>query len=144
MRRFALSRSPPFSRPGPSPPRALRRRAAADAAKSPQAKVYAAWVKAVKAGDLAAWKTLVPAEASPQIEAQAKEMKKTPKDVIEFLGMMTPDENTITGLKVDGTKATLSVTGKTKGEPKPSYGKVEMIQEGGAWKVGKQSWSDKP
>ncbi len=115
-----------------------------DAAKSPQAKAYFAWVKAVKAGDLEAWKKAVPAEASSQIEAQAKEMKKTPKDIVEFLGMMTPDENTITGLKVDGTKATLSVTGKTKGEPKPSYGKVEMVQEGGAWKVGRQSWSDKP
>lgn len=114
------------------------------AAKSEQAKVYAAWVKAVKAGDLEAWKKVVPAEAAQQIAAQAKEMNKTPKDVLEFLAAMSPDENTVTGLKVDGTKATLSVTGKTKGEPKPSYGKVEMIQEGGAWKVGKQSWSDKP
>ena len=115
-----------------------------DAAKSEQAKAYAAWVKAVKAGDLEAWKKVVPAEAAQQIAAQAKEMKKTPKDVLDFLGAMSPDENTVTGLKVDGTKATLSVTGKTKGEPKPSYGKVEMIQEGGSWKVGKQSWSDKP
>jgi hypothetical protein len=115
-----------------------------DAAASPQAKVYLAWVKAVKAGDLEAWKKLVPAEASQQIEAQAKEMKKTPKDVIEFLGSMTPDENKVTGLKVDGNKATLLVAGKTKGDPKPSYRKVEMIQEGGAWKVGRQSWSDKP
>jgi hypothetical protein len=115
-----------------------------DAAKSPQAKAYLDWVKAVKAGNLEAWKKLVPAEASKQIEAQAKEMKKTPKDVIEFLGAMTPDENKITGLKVDGNKATLLVAGTTKGEPQPSFGKVEMIQEGGAWKVGKQSWSDKP
>lgn len=115
-----------------------------DAAKSPQAKVYLEWVKAVKAGNLEAWKKLVPAEASKQIEAQAKEMKKTPKDVLDFLGSMSPDENKITGLKVDGTKATLSVTGTTKGEPKPSYGKVEMVLEGGAWKVGQQSWSDKP
>jgi hypothetical protein len=114
------------------------------AAKSPQAKVYLAWVKAVKAADVDAWKKVVPAEASQQIEAQAKEMKKKPKDVLEFLGSMTPDENTFTGLKIDGSKATLSVSGKTKGEPKPSYGKVEMIQEGGAWKVGTQSWSDKP
>ena len=115
-----------------------------EAANSPQAKVYLAWVKAVKAGDLEAWKKVVPAEASQQIEAQAKEMKKKPKDVLEFLGSMTPDENKFTGLKVEGSKATLSVTGTTKGEPKPSYGKVEMILEGGAWKVGKQSWSDKP
>jgi hypothetical protein len=116
---------------------------AGDAAKSPQAKVYLDWVKAVKAGNLEAWKKLVPAEASQQIEAQAKEMKKTPKDVLAFLGAMAPDENKITGLKVDGNKATLSVTGTTKGEPKPTYGKVEMVQEGGAWKVGQQSWSDK-
>ena len=119
-------------------------RAAGDAAKSDQAKVYAAWVKAVKSGDVAAWKKVVPADAPPQLEAQAKEMKKTPKEILEFLGSMSPDESTVTGLKVDGTKATLSITGKTKGEPKPSYGKVQMIQEGGAWKVGQQSWSDKP
>jgi hypothetical protein len=119
-------------------------KAGGDAAKSPQAKVYLDWVKAVKAGNLEAWKKLVPAEASQQIEAQTKEMKKKPKDVLEFLGSMTPDENKITGLKVDGNKATLLVAGKTKGEPKPSYGNVEMIQEGGAWKVGRQSWSDKP
>jgi len=117
---------------------------AADAAKSPQAKVYLEWVKAVKAGNLEAWKKVVPAEASQQIETQAKEMKKTPKDILEFLGAMSPDESKITGLKVDGDKATLLITGKTKGETKPSYGKVQMIQEGGAWKVGNQSWSDKP
>jgi len=114
-----------------------------DAAKSPQAAAYLAWVKAVKAGDIEAWKKTVPAEASQQIEAQAKEMNKTPKDVLEFLGAMSPDQSKITGLKVDGTNATLSVTGKTKGEPKPSYGKVQLVLEGGAWKVGKQSWSDK-
>ena len=115
-----------------------------DVAKSPQAKVYMAWVKAVKSGDLDSWKKLVPAEASKEIEAQAKEMKKTPKDVLDFLGAMSPDKNTFTGLKVVGDKATLSVTRTTKGDPNPSYGKVEMVQEGGAWKVGKQSWSDKP
>jgi len=114
-----------------------------DAAKSPQAAAYLAWVKAVKAGDIEAWKKTVPAEASQQIEAQAKEMNKTPKDVLEFLGAMSPDQSKITGLKVDGNNATLSVTGKTKGEPKPSYGKVQLVLEGGAWKVGKQSWSDK-
>ncbi len=113
------------------------------AAKSPQATAYLAWVKAVKAKDLEAWKKVVPAEATKQIEAQAKEMGKKPVDVLEFLGMMTPEENTITGLKVDGSKATLSVVGKTKGEPGTNYGTVEMILEGGSWKVGKQSWEAK-
>jgi len=117
---------------------------AGEATKSPQAKVYLAWVKAVKAADVEAWKKVVPAEASQQIEAQATEMKKKPKEILDFIGSMTPDDNKFTGLKVEGNKATLSVTGMTKGEPKPSYGSVEMIQEAGAWKVGKQSWSDKP
>ncbi len=117
--------------------------AAGDASRSPQATAYFAWVKAVKAKDVEAWKKVVPAEAPKQIEAQAKEMGKKPVDVLEFLGMMTPDENKISGVKVDGNKATLSVVGKTKGEPGTSYGTVEMVLEGGSWKVGKQSWETK-
>ena len=111
--------------------------------KSPQAAAFLAWVKAVKAKDIEAWKKVVPAEATKQIESQAKEMGKKPADVLEFLGMMTPNENTITGLKVEGSKATLSVRGKTKGEPGTSYGTVAMVQEGGSWKVEKQSWEVK-
>ena len=94
-----------------------------DAAKSPQAKAYLDWVKAVKAGNLEAWKKLVPAEASKQIEAQAKEMKKTPKDVVEFLGAMTPDENKITGLKVDGTRPRSWLPGKRRASPSPRTGR---------------------
>ncbi len=116
----------------------------AKAAKSPQATVYLAWVKAVKAGDLEGWKKVVPAEAHKQIEEQAKEMGKKPKDILELLGALSPDKNTITGLKVEGTKATLSVVGTSKDAPEPTYGSVEMVQEGGAWKVGKQAWGDKP
>jgi hypothetical protein len=117
--------------------------AATSAAKSPQATAYFAWVKAVKAKDLEAWKKLVPAEAPKQLEAQAKEMGKKPADVLEFMGMMTPEENTVTGLKVEGSKATLSVVGKTKGEPGASYGTIQMVLEGDSWKVGKQSWEMK-
>ena len=146
MKRFlALSLAALFAVAALSVSAADPPKAGGDAAKSPQAKVYFDWVKAVKAGNLEAWKKLVPAEASQQIEAQAKEMKKTPKDVVAFLGAMTPDENKIHGPQGRSrTKATLKVTGTTKGEPEHSYGNVEMIQEGGAWKVGRQSWSDKP
>jgi hypothetical protein len=116
---------------------------AASAAKSPQAAAYFAWVKAVKAKDFEAWKKVVPADAPKQLEAQAKEMGKKPADVLEFMGMMTPEENTVTGVKVDGSKATLSVVGKTKGESGTSYGSVQMILEGGSWRIGKQSWEVK-
>jgi hypothetical protein len=117
--------------------------ASSDAAKSPQASAYFAWVKAVKAKDIEAWKKVVPAEAVKQLDAQAKEMGKTPLDVLEFMGMMTPEENTVTGVKVDGKTATLSVVGKTKGEPGTSYGTIQMVLEGNSWKVGKQSWEMK-
>ncbi len=115
----------------------------ADAAKSPQAAAYLAWVKAVKAKDFEAWKKVVPAEAVKQAEAQAKEMGKKPADILEMIGMMTPDENKFSDLKVDGSKATLSVVGTTKGEKGTSYGTVGMILEGGSWRVGKQSWEVK-
>ncbi len=117
--------------------------AASDASKSPQATAYLAWVKAVKAKDIEAWKKVVPAEAVKQLDAQAKEMGKKPVDVLEFLGMMTPDENKISGVRVDGSKAKLTVVGKTKGEPGTSYGSVEMVLEAGSWRVGKQSWETK-
>jgi hypothetical protein len=117
--------------------------ASANAAKSPQGAAYLAWVKAVKAGDIEAWKKAVPAEAVKQLDAQAKEMGKKPADVLKFMGQMTPEENTITGVKVEGNKATLSVVGKTKDEPGTSYGTIQMVQEEGSWRVGKQSWEMK-
>jgi hypothetical protein len=116
---------------------------AASIEKGPQATAYLAWVKAVKAKDFEAWKKVVPAEAVKQAEEQAKEMGKKPAEILEMIGMMTPDENKISDLKVDGNKATLSVVGKTKGEKGTMYGTVGMILEGGSWRVGKQSWEVK-
>ena len=115
----------------------------AGAAKSPQAAAYLSWVKAVKAKDFEAWKKVVPAEAPKQLEAQAKEMNQKPADMLEMIGMMTPDQNKVTDLKVEGSKATLSVVGKTKGESGTSHGTIEMVLEGGSWRVGKQSWQVK-
>lgn len=112
------------------------------AAKSPQATAYRAWVKAVKTGNYEAWKKVVPAEAPKQMEEQAKQMGKQPKDVLELLAAMTPDEHQFRDVKVDGDKATLRVIGRTKGETEPTYVSVEMVRENGAWKVGQQSASN--
>jgi len=116
---------------------------AASVEKSPQAAAFLAWVKAVKAKDFEAWKKVVPAEASKQLAAQAKEAGEKPTEMLEMIGMMIPDENKASDLKVDGNKATLSVIGKMKGGTKTHYGTIEMILEGGSWRVAKQSWLQK-
>ena len=58
-----------------------------------------------------------------------------------FLKTMSPKEIKFTDLNVEGKKATLSATGNSGGER--SYGSIEMAEEGGQWKVVKQSWSNK-
>jgi hypothetical protein len=107
---------------------------------TPQGKVYRANVKAVAAGDFEAYKKTMSSEALKQMDAQAKEMKKTPKDLIEFLKIMSPTDIKITDVKVDGTKATLTLTGKSDNQM--MKGTADEVQEGGQWKVSKQSWSN--
>jgi hypothetical protein len=115
---------------------------AADAKKiedSPQAKAYRAQLKAIQAGDYEAYKKSMVAAAGADMDKQLKELGKTPKDGMEMMKMMAPTDLKLTDLKVDGKKATLSATGKVAGDP--SKGTIELAEENGAWKVGKQSWS---
>ncbi len=107
---------------------------------TPQAKVYRASLKAMKAGDYEAYKKCMMKAAIPQMEEQAKEMKKSPKEVLEFLSMLTPTDITLTALKVDGKKATMTATGKQDGEV--NKGTIELAEEDGQWKVGHQSWTN--
>ena len=119
-------------------------RAADDAKKlesTPQVKGYRALLAAMKAGDYAAYKKCMVKEAGPQMDEQARQMGKTPKEVLGFMAMMTPSDIVVTDMKVDGKKATLHATGKQEGET--NYGTIEMAQEDGQWKVGHQSWSNK-
>ena len=119
-------------------------RAADDAKKlesTPQVKGYRALLAAMKAGDYAAYKKCMVKEAGPQMDEQAKQMGKSPKEVLSFMVMMTPSDITVTDMKVDGKKATLHANGKLDGEM--NYGTIEMAQEDGQWKVGHQNWSNK-
>ena len=122
----------------------LCRAAASDDAKkfesTPQVKAYRAQLAAMKAGDFEAYKKCMVKEAGPQMEKQAKEMGKSPKEVLSFMAMMTPADITITSVKVEGKKATLTATGKLDNEV--NKGPIEMAQEDGQWKVGHQSWSN--
>jgi uncharacterized membrane protein len=74
------------------------------------------------------------------MDKQAKEMGKSPKEIMGFMAMMTPSDITITSVKVEGKKATLTATGKVDNEM--NKGTIEMAEEDGQWKVGHQSWSN--
>jgi hypothetical protein len=113
---------------------------AKDVEATPQAKVYRANAKAIAAGDYDGYKKTMSAEAQSKMDAQVKEMKKTNKEVMEFMKMMAPSDVKLTDLKVDGKKATLSMTGKSDGQM--MKGSAEMVEEGGQWKMGQQSWSN--
>jgi hypothetical protein len=118
---------------------------AADAAKdvesTPQAKVYRASLKAIATGDYDAYAKCMTSEAVKEIEAQTKEMGKTTKDGMEMMKAMAPSDVKLTNLKVDGKKAVLSATGKQDKEV--MYGSIDLEEEKGQWKVGKQSWTNK-
>lgn len=107
---------------------------------TPQAKVYRASLTAIDAGDWTAYSKTITSQAAKEIEAQLKEMGKTTKDGMELMKILAPSDMKVTDLKVDGKKATLTATGKSDGEA--MYGTVELEEENGQWKVGKQSWTN--
>jgi hypothetical protein len=107
---------------------------------SPQVKAYQTLMKAVEAGDFAAYKKAMTKAAGVEIDKQTKEMGLDPKKTMGMLKAMTPADIQYTGLKVDGKKATLDATGKMGGEA--NWGTIELEQEDGQWKVVKQSWTN--
>lgn len=112
-----------------------------DLESTPQAKVYRASLKAIDAGDYTAYTKCMTSEAAKEMEKQTKELGKTPKDGMELMKMMAPSDVKFTNLKVDGKKAVLSATGKQDKET--MYGSIDLEEEKGEWRVGKQSWTNK-
>jgi hypothetical protein len=116
----------------PKPPNPA---AAAAAEKSPQAKAYRAYEKALRAGDMAGIKKGVTAERAKQLDAEPKA-----KEMIGLIGMMMPKEIKILDLKTEGPNAaTLVLSGKGEGGGEET-GEAKMKVEGGAWKVDVESW----
>jgi Domain of unknown function (DUF4878) len=78
---------------------------------------------------------------------QKKEIEATPADkrpqMFDMIKMMMSMHTDVTVVKedhnADGT-ATLTLSGVDSDKKKAS-GKVNVVKEGGAWKVGKESWS---
>jgi len=112
-----------------------------DLEKTPQVKTYRALLKAVDAGDYEAYKKTMAAESAKGMDQQMKDSGMDAKKGMAFLKAMSPAELKLTSLKVDGKKANLLATGKVDGEL--NYGTIELAEEGGEWKVVKQSWTNK-
>ncbi|MEP7133190.1 MAG: hypothetical protein ABI914_08485 [Acidobacteriota bacterium] len=111
-----------------------------DIESTPQAKVYRENGKAIAAADSVRYKKTMSSASLKQMDEQEKGMKKTDKQIMEFLKMISPTDVKLTDLKVDGKKATLSMTGKSDGAARK--GSVDMVEENGQWKIDQQEWSD--
>ena len=107
---------------------------------TPQARAYRALLKAIDAGDYEAYKKCMMADAAKDIDAQVKQMGKTPRETMGFFKVMEPTDIKFTSLDVKGKKATLTATGKSDGEM--NKGTIELAEENGLWKIGKQSWTN--
>jgi ankyrin repeat protein len=106
----------------------------AAAGKSLQAKAYRAYEAALAAGDLAALKETVVAELARQME------EPEAATMLEMMKLARPTDVTFERVSVTGGKATLHAVGKQ--DTGAARGTIELLREGGAWKVGKQSWSN--
>jgi hypothetical protein len=115
--------------------------AAQDFSKSPQVAAYKALLKAVDAGDFEGYKKSMTRASAEGIDAQIKEMGMDSKKGMEMLKAMSPENIKYTALKVDGKKAVLSATAKMMDADQ--YGTIDLEEEGGAWKVVQQSWTNK-
>ena len=106
----------------------------AAAQKSPQAKVYADFLKAIQKEDLGALKKLFTKEQAKHLdEPDAKKM-------IGFVKMMSATDIKVLKLVEKGDTADLTVSGKQDGNA--SNGVVHMAKEDGSWKVEKEEWKN--
>ncbi len=99
-------------------------------------KAYMALHRAIAKKDVAAVLSLMRKTGrTPKDEADLKEG-------VEFMAAMQPSNPKITGGFVSGDRAALYVVGTQ--EKEKEYGTIELVREDGAWRVGKQSWSNTP
>jgi hypothetical protein len=97
----------------------------------------AACAKATKVDDLLPFIT---ADRKKQVEATPADQRQQMFDMMKMMMSMYTD---VTVVKEDHNadgSATLTLSGLDSGKKKAT-GKVNVVKEGGAWKVGLESWS---
>ncbi|MCM3875945.1 MAG: DUF4878 domain-containing protein [Thermoanaerobaculia bacterium] len=106
----------------------------AAARKSPQAKVYADFLRAMQKEDLGALRKLFTVEQGKNLDdPDAKKM-------VKMIKMMTATDIQVLKVVETGDKADLTVTGKQDGNV--TNGIVHMVKEGGSWKVQREEWKN--
>ena len=106
----------------------------AAAQKSPQAAVYADYLRALQKEDVGALRKLFSKEQAKNLDdPQAKKM-------VGMVRMMSPTEIKVLKVVETGDKADLTVTGKQDGSV--ASGVVHMVKEGSAWKVQQEEWKN--
>ena len=115
----------------PVPPSAAE---TAAAQKSPQAKVYGEYLKAVQKEDLAGLKKVMSAEMVKQLD------QPDAKEMLKLIKMMTAKDIQVLKVVEKGDTADLTVSGTQ--DSGPSNGVVHMVKEGGAWKLQREEWKN--
>jgi len=106
----------------------------AAAQKSPQAKVYADFLKAVQKEDLGALRKLFTKEQAKNLDdPDAKKM-------VGLVKLMSATDIKVLKVVEKGDTADLTVSGKQDGNP--ANGVVHMAKEDGAWKVQREEWGN--
>jgi hypothetical protein len=106
----------------------------AAAQKTPQAAVYADFLRAIQKEDLPALRKLFSKEQAKNLDdPEARKM-------VGMVKMMSPTEIKVLKVVETGDKAELTVTGKQDGSV--ASGVVHMVKEGGAWKVQREEWKN--
>ena len=98
-------------------------------------KAYFALHNAIQKRDLAAVRKMKPADMPDMPD---EDLKKG----LELMAMMTPAKVTIDDGYVKGDAAVLYVSGTQEGQKQ--YATIRLTRSAGAWRVGAESWSDKP
>ena len=115
----------------PVPPSAAE---TAAAQKSPQAKVYADFVQAIQKEDLGAMRKLMTKDQAKNLDSpDAKKM-------VGMIKMMSATDIKVLKVAEKGDTAELTVSGKQDGNV--ANGTVQMVKEGGAWKVQREEWKN--
>ena len=96
---------------------------------------YAAYLKNVSSGNMAALKKAVTSDRAKQMDDP--DFKK----MFPLIQAMQPKKIVITGGAIDGDSATLTATGDQDGTP--ATGSIDMKREGGVWKLEHESWKSK-
>ncbi len=95
-------------------------------------RAYVAWIEAVRALDVEALKTMVPAELAEMLEAEGA------AENLEMMREMAPESVRVLGGSSDGSTAILEVIGVVEGEEFP--GEIELSKEGDFWIPVSENW----